>query len=113
MSADTPTILATSGGIGPGVRVWREFSGLTEFAIELSGVSGRALRVCCLPTAAGDSPFAIASFYDAALQRGIHGSHLTSFPMPHLDHVREHPLDPDVMWVGGGGGGGLLAIWPL
>jgi len=90
MSADTPTILATSGGIRPGVRVWREFSGVTEFAIELSGVSGRALRVCCLPTAAGDSPFAIASFYDAALQRGIQGSHLTAFPMPNLDHVREH-----------------------
>lgn len=68
MSADT-TILATSGGIRPGVRVWREFSGLTEFAIELSGVTGRPPRVCCLPTAAGDSPFAVASFYDAALQR--------------------------------------------
>jgi peptidase E len=33
--------------------------------------------------------------------------------MPHLDHVREHPLDQDVMWVGGGGGAGLLAIWRL
>jgi peptidase E len=73
----------------------------------------RAPRVRCLGTAAGDSPFAIASFYDAALQCGLHGSHLTSFPMPHLDHVREHPLDQDVMWVGGGGGAGLLAIWRL
>ena len=113
MSADTPTILATSGGIRPGVRVWREFSGLTEFAIELSGVTGRAPRVCCLPTAAGDSPFAIASFYDAALQRGIQGSHLTAFPMPNLSDVREHLLDQDVIWVGGGSVAGLLAMWRL
>jgi hypothetical protein len=73
----------------------------------------RPPRVRCLATAAGDSPFAIASFYDAALQCGMHGSHLTAFPMPNLDHIREHLLDQDVIWVGGGGVAGLLAIWRL
>jgi peptidase E len=113
MSPGMPTILACSGGIRPGVRVRWEFAGLTEFAIDLAGVTGRAPRVCCLATATGDSPFAIASFYDAALQRGINGSHLTAFPMPNLDHVRDHLLGQDVIWVGGGSVAGLLAMWRL
>ena len=49
MPADAPTILATSGGAVPGVRVRYEVAPLTDYAVELSGVSGRAPRVCfCL-----------------------------------------------------------------
>ena len=42
MPADAPTILATSGGIQPGRRVAYEFSALTDYAVDLSGVTGRA-----------------------------------------------------------------------
>ncbi|TQK29894.1 hypothetical protein [Arthrobacter sp. SLBN-53] len=51
MPADEPTILATSGGIGAGLRTRFEFTALTDFAVDLSGVEGRAPRVCFLETA--------------------------------------------------------------
>jgi hypothetical protein len=51
MPADAPTILATSGGIREGRRTRWEFSALTDYAIHLSGVTGRAPRVCLVATA--------------------------------------------------------------
>ncbi len=42
MSADTPTILATSGGLTRGRRTLFGFGPLLHHAIELAGVSGRA-----------------------------------------------------------------------
>lgn len=113
LSAVNPTILATSGGMRMGTRVRWEIAPLTEYAIELSGVDGRPPRICYLATALGDQSAAIASFYDAALQRGIAASHLTAFPMPNLDDVRGHLLEQDVIWVGGGSVAGLLAMWRL
>ena len=44
MTADAPTILATSGGIVPGERTHWQFSPLTDYAVELAGVVGRAAR---------------------------------------------------------------------
>ena len=113
MTADAPTILATSGGIVPGTRTRYEFAGLIEYAIELSGVSARTPKVCYLNTALGDNPFSIVSFYEAAMLRGVHPSHLVTFPMPNLDDVTAHLLDQDVVWVGGGSVAGLLAMWRL
>lgn len=113
MTADAPTILATSGGAVPGVRTRWEFSGLVDFAIELAGVSGRAPKVCLLPTASGDSVVAVGNFYEAALLRGIAGSHVVTFPMPNIDAVTSHLLEQDVIWVGGGSVAGLLAMWRL
>jgi peptidase E len=110
---NTPTILATSGGITPGVRIRWEIAPLTEYAIELAGVDGRAPRVCVLATAQGDNPQLIASFYEAALLRGLVASHVTTFPMPNLDDVRGHLLGQDVIWVFGGSVAGLLAMWRL
>jgi hypothetical protein len=66
MPADVPTILATSGGIAPGRRLRWEFSALTDFAIELSGVSGRPPRVCFVATAQGDNPAVLHNLYAAA-----------------------------------------------
>jgi peptidase E len=113
MPADTPTILATSGGLVPSARVRWELGPLTEYAIELSGVTGRPPKVCFLATALGDNPFVINSFYDAALQRGLSASHVALFPMPNLERMREHLLDQDVIWVFGGSVAGLLAMWEL
>jgi peptidase E len=113
MPADAPTILATSGGVVPGIRVSWEIGPLTEHAIDLAGVDARAPKVCFLATACGDSPSIIASFYNAALQRGLSPSHLALFPMPNLDDLRGHLLDQDVIWVWGGSVAGLLAMWEL
>ncbi|WP_029116319.1 peptidase E [Mycobacterium sp. URHB0044] len=113
MPADSPTILATSGGIVPGRRLRWEFSALTEYAIELSGVSGRPPRMCFLATAQGDNPTVLYNLYAAAQQRGIAGSHVSLFPMPNVEDITAHLLDQDVIWVAGGSVAGLLAMWRL
>lgn len=113
MSADAPTILATSGGIVPGERIRWQVGPLTDYAIELSGVDGRAPKVCFLATAHGDDPSIIAAYYAAAQLRGLAASHLSLFPMPNVADVRGHLLDQDVVWVFGGSVAGLLAMWRL
>jgi peptidase E len=113
MPADAPTILATSGGVIPGVRVPWELGPLTEYAITLAGVEGRAPKVCHIATACGDGANYIANYYNAALQRGLIASHLALFPMPNVADIREHLLSQDVIWVGGGSVAGLLAMWHL
>lgn len=113
MTADGPTILATSGGTVPGRRTRFEFAPLTNYAIELAGVSGRAPKICLLGTAQGDNPTVTAAFYEAALLRGWQASHLTVIPMPNLPDPAQHLLDVDVVWVMGGSVAGLLALWRL
>lgn len=113
MAADAPTILATSGGMIPGRRVRFEVGPLTDYALDLSGVSGRKPRVCYLASALGDSAESIRNFYDAARLRGLDASHLALFPMPNIEDMRAHLLDQDVIWVGGGSVAGLLAMWHL
>jgi peptidase E len=113
MAADQPTILATSGGMTPGRRIRWEFAPLTGHAIELSGVSGRAPRICLLATAMGDNPAVISTFYEAAGQWRLAPSHVALLPMPNVDDLREHLLAQDVIWVFGGSVAGLLALWRL
>lgn len=111
--ADSPTILATSGGITEGRRNRFEFSGLTDYAIDLSGVTGRAPRVCFVATASGDNPVALHHLYAAAQQRGIAASHLALFSMPNVDDIAGLLCEQDVVWVFGGSVAGLLAMWRL
>ena len=113
MTADGPTILATSGGVGPGSRTRFAFTALTDYAVELGGVTGRAPRICFLATASGDNPAVITWLYEAAILAGLHASHLTSFGMPNVADPAAHLLDQDVIWVMGGSVAGLLAMWRL
>jgi peptidase E len=113
VTADAPTILATSGGIMPGTRTRWELAPLLDYAIELSGVTDRTPKVCALATAQGDSPAVLSAFYEAAVARGLAASHLAAFPMPNIEDVPAHLLDQDVVWVLGGSVAGLLAMWRL
>jgi peptidase E len=113
MTAAEPTILATSGGMVASQRLRWEFGPLTDFAIELAGVTGRAPRVCFVATAMGDNSEQIRGFYDAAVHRGLSPSHLALFPMPNVEDPRELLLKQDVIWVLGGSVAGLLAMWRL
>ncbi|HTZ44323.1 MAG TPA: peptidase E [Jatrophihabitans sp.] len=113
MTHRQPTILATSGGVVPGRRTRWEVGPLTDYAVELAGVTGRAPRVCFLGTACGDSPEVVRGFYEAALLRGFAPSHLALFTMPNVEDVTAHLLDQDVIWVWGGSVAGLLAMWRL
>jgi peptidase E len=94
-------------------RLLWEVGPLTDFAIELAGVTGRAPRVCFLATATGDSASLITTFYSAAQLRGLSASHLTVFAMPNVVDVTEHLCAQDVIWVAGGSVAGLLAMWRL
>ena len=113
MPADIPTILATSGGIGYGRRTRFAFTALTNFAVELSGVTGRAPRLCVLATAMGDDKAVLHYLTEAAQERGFAASHLSLFPMPNVDDITAHLLGQDVVWVFGGSVAGLLAMWRL
>ena len=113
MPADSPTILATSGGLRQAQRTEVEFSPLVLYAIELSGVTGRAPRLCHIGTAGGDQRY-FQAFYDAAGQtQGIAVSHLNLFYMPSTDDMTGMLLEQDVVWVGGGSVANLLALWRL
>ena len=113
MPADLPTILATSGGIGEGRRTRFSFTALTDFAVDLSGVTGRSPRMCLLATAMGDDKAVLHYLTEAAQERGFAASHLSLFPMPNVDDVTAHLLAQDVVWVFGGSVAGLLAMWRL
>ncbi|MBB5161841.1 peptidase E [Mycobacterium sp. AZCC_0083] len=113
MPADAPTILATSGGIQEGRRTRLAFSALTDYAVDLSGTTGRAPRVCLLATAMGDDRATLHYLTEAAQERGFAVSHLALFPMPNVDDITERLLAQDVVWVFGGSVAGLLAMWRL
>jgi peptidase E len=113
VTADEPTILATSGGLAAGTRTRFIFSELSELAFDLAGVDGRAPRVCFLTTAMGDDRSLVANCYEAAQLRGLVPSHLVTFPMPNVEDVTAHLLEQDVVWVFGGSVAGLLAMWRL
>ncbi len=114
MSADHPTILATSGGYKPGVRTALEFSALVHHAVDLSGVSGRAPRITHLGTASGDQRWFNNDISEAARVAGFELKHLNLFPMPNIGdaaQIEAHLLAQDVVWVNGGSVANLLAVW--
>src|SRR4051812_49874659 len=102
--ADAPTILATSGGYRSADRHQLSFSPLVHHAVELSGATGRAPRVCHLGTAGGDQRWFNAELDDAARTAGFPPSPPKPFSLPSLRGVAGHPLEPDVVWGHGGGG---------
>ncbi|MDP9239235.1 MAG: peptidase E [Actinomycetota bacterium] len=112
MTADSPTILATSGGWRYGRRVEVEFAPLITFALDLSGAPGRP-KLCHLGTAGGDQRHWNARVSEAGMVAGVEVTHLNLFPMPSVDDMRAHLLDQDVVWVNGGSVAGLLAMWRL
>ncbi len=113
MPANSPTILATSGGLRPGTRTEISFGPLVRYAIELAGVTGRAPRLCHVGTAGGDQRWFQAWLSDAGQADGISVSHLSLFPMPNVADVTGLLLEQDVVWVSGGSVANLLALWRL
>src|ERR1700753_1090512 len=113
MTASTPTILATSGGLHRGRRTQVGFAPLLHYAIELAGVSGRAPRVGFAGTALGDQDFWTAQFTAAGRAAGVVVSPINVFPMPSADDMAGLVLDKAVVWVNGGSVANLLALWRL
>src|SRR3984957_8800910 len=102
---------------GPGEK---ESFALVEHAISLAARphAGPArehagpLRVCYVPTAAGDAQAAI-DFYQGkfAARAGVQLSVLRLFTQPSVPDVRSHLLGQDVILVEGGSVVNLLAVW--
>ena len=84
MAADSPTILATSGGTRRGTRSELLFGPLVLHAVDLAGVTGRAPRLCHVGTAGGDQRFFQAWLGEAGQAAGIDVCHLNLFSMPNV-----------------------------
>ncbi len=112
MTADEPTILATSIGFrsrNQGPLDWAPGPAF-GFAAELAN-AGDAPRICFLNHATGDQPDRIGATYAAFVGTGFQVSHLALFPMPNIDDIRAHLLAQDIIWVGGGSVANLVAVW--
>lgn len=112
MSADQPTILATSGGFTGGLRQAPTVAPLLRYAVELADPATTP-RVCYVGTAGGDNERWQMWAYAAIAQAGWQPTHLQVYPMPNVPDVTGHLLSCDVVWVGGGSVANLLALWRL
>ena len=111
MAAESPTILATSGGYKPGTRTRLEFNKLVHHAVDLSGVTGRAPKIAHVGTASGDQRWFNNEVSEAGNAAGFQLTHLNLFTMPNVSNVEEYLLGQDVVWVNGGSVVNLLAVW--
>jgi peptidase E len=111
MTAETPTILATCGGLDAGTWTDAVYGPLVRHAIELAGVRGRRPRVTHLNTAGGDQRFVEGQELEAARLAGADAAHLRFFPRLNVPDPRALLLDSDVIWVSGGSLVNLLAVW--
>lgn len=112
MPADTPTILATSGGLFPDPRTFVRPAPLLDYALELARPSRRP-KLCLVNTAGGDQAWWNAIMHAAYYEREVEVSCLNLFPMPNLVDPAAHLLAQDTVWVGGGSTANLLALWRL
>jgi len=112
MSADMPTILATSGGLFPDPRTLVRPGPLLDYALELARPKATA-RLCFINTAGGDQAWWNATMHAAYYERDVVVSCLNLFPMPNLTDAAAHLLAQDTVWVGGGSTANLLVLWRL
>jgi peptidase E len=112
VTAEVPTILATSIGLTSGNRGPLDLrpGPIFRLAAELARSTG-APRLCFVATASGDSPTYLLSAYAAFATSDVRVSHLSLFPMPNVDDVRKHLMQQDVIWVSGGSVANLVAVW--
>ena len=81
---------------------------LHNYVLSLSGKDRP--RVCCIPTATGDSPVNLLRFYSNFPASHSEPSHLELFSRTVRD-IRDYLLSQDVIFVLGGNTANLLAVW--
>jgi dipeptidase E len=81
---------------------------LRHFILDLTGKPEP--RVLFLPTATGDAPEGIVTFYESFAADGCRLSHLPLFARRHQE-LGPVILSQDVIYVGGGNTANMLAIW--
>lgn len=70
----------------------------------------RGRRVLFIPTASGDSEWALVRFHRAFRRLECETSHLLLFNRQHVD-LRDAVLSQDLIYVGGGNTANMLAVW--
>ena len=112
MTAENPTILATSAFFRPGRYgpLSLRPGAIHRFAAELAGNTA-APKICVLAQATGDPEARIGAFYSAFAGTEFTMSHLQLFPMPNVVDIRGHLLSQDIVWVDGGSVANLCAVW--
>jgi peptidase E len=110
MPAETPTILATSGGFFPDPRTFVRPGPLLDYAIELAQPQARP-KLCFVNTAYGDQAWWNGTLHAAYYERDVDVSCLNLFPMPNVTDTAAHLMAQDAIWVGGGSTANLLAVW--
>ena len=109
MSADSPTILATSMGFNRARDPW-EPGPVFAYAFDIAGAPAKP-RLCFVATASGDQETTIQRFYAAFEGSRIQTSHLALFDKPNMPDVAAHLHEQDVIWVDRGSVVNLLAVW--
>jgi peptidase E len=111
VTADAPTILATSAGYerGPNGPLDLRPGKIHRFAAELAGT--RTPKICVLSQAMGDQNWLIGAHYAAFAGTEFSATHLQLFPMPNHRDIRGHLLSQDIIWVDGGSVANLCAVW--
>ncbi len=69
-------------------------------------------KVCCIPTATGDSAASVVAFYSWFQGTDVDTSHLALFNRTVQD-IRTFLLSQDVIFVSGGNTANMLAVWRL
>ena len=112
MTADAPTILATSAFFERGMFGLLDLrpGRIHRFAAELANAGDRP-KICVLAQATGDPESRIGAFYAAFARSEFRMSHLQLFPMPNVEDIRGHLLSQHVIWVDGGSVANLVAVW--
>lgn len=82
---------------------------LFRYLIELTGK--QRPEVCFIPTAGGENPDHIISYYQALNALGCGARHLSFFPNPPTADLRGYLLACDLIYVGGGNTKSMLALW--
>jgi dipeptidase E len=95
-------IVAIGGGS------FEETAPLREYILGLA--RSERPRVCFVPTATGDDPFAIARFYRAFAELDCAPTDLTLFDRTVVD-LPAFMRGQDVIYVGGGNTASLLGVW--
>lgn len=109
MSAERPTILATSMGFNRARKPWRP-SPIFRYAFDLAG-SPTYPKVCFLATGTGDRQAGIDGFYAAFAESGVDVKHLSLFEKPNVNDVSAHLREQDVIWVDRGSVVNIIAVW--
>jgi len=104
MSTAGPRILALGGA---SLDASSNDGALHQYLLDLTGYERP--RICFIPTAGGDTPESIASFYGFFARRA-EATHL-GLVSRQVDDIEAFLLAQDILYVGGGNTANMLAIW--